>query len=75
VIGVKRVWLYIVGAVGFGLFMAGGRVFADGSTWTPLISSSTFTGITTDVGSAAAGIVGVCLIVCGIGILVHVLAR
>jgi hypothetical protein len=71
---VKRVWRYILGAAGFGLFMAGGRVFADG-TWTPLISSSTFTGITTDVGSAAAGIVGVCLIVCGIGILVHVLAR
>lgn len=70
----KRVWRYVVAASGFGLFMAGGRVFADGSTWTPLITSGSFTGITADVGSAASGIVGVCLIVCGVGILVHVLA-
>ena len=71
----KRVWRYVLGSVGFGLFMAGGRVFADGSTWTPLLSSSSFTGITTDCGTAATGIVGVCLIVAGLGVLVRVLTR
>jgi len=72
---VKRVWRYILGAAGFGVFMAGGRVFADGTTWTPLLSSSSFTGITTDAGTAASGIVGVMLIVCGIGVLIRVLSH
>jgi hypothetical protein len=71
----RRVWAYVVGALGFGLFMAGGRVFADGATWTPLLSSSSFTGITTDAGTAASGIVGVMLIVCGIGVLIRVLSH
>lgn len=43
--------------------------------WTPLISSGDFTGINTDVGLVAAGIIGVLLIVLGIGILVRALSR
>ena len=27
----KRVWMYMVGALGLSMFMAGGRVFADGT--------------------------------------------
>lgn len=43
--------------------------------WTPLIASADFTGISTDVGLVAAGIIGVMLIVLGIGILVRALSR
>lgn len=43
--------------------------------WTPLVTSSSFAGITTDVGTAASGIVGVCLIVVGLGILVKCFTR
>lgn len=43
--------------------------------WTSLVSSADFTGITTDVGLVAAGIIGVMLIVLGIGILVRALSR
>ena len=70
----KRVWRYMVGAVGLSVFMAGGRVFADGS-WTPMITAGSFTGMTADCGTAASGIVGVCLIVLGLGVLMRVLTR
>ena len=43
--------------------------------WTPLINSSDFTGIQTDVLTTAVGIISVVLIVLGIGILIRVLAR
>lgn len=43
--------------------------------WTPLITSEMFTGITSDVGTAATGIVSVLIIILGIGILVRVLGR
>lgn len=43
--------------------------------WTPLINSSDFAGIQTDVLTTAVGIISVVLIVLGIGILIRVLAR
>jgi hypothetical protein len=43
--------------------------------WTPLISSSDFIGIVTDVGTTASGIISVVLVVLGLGILVRVLSR
>ena len=43
--------------------------------WTPLITSSDFTGIQTDVTATATGIVSVLLIIVGIGLLVKVLGR
>lgn len=43
--------------------------------WTPLISASDFTGIQTDLGTTATGIVSILLIIVGIGILVRVLGR
>ena len=43
--------------------------------WTPLINSSDFTGIMTDVGTTGAGIISIILIVLGLGILVRVLGR
>ena len=57
---------------GLGAVAAAGVARAD---WTPMISSSSFAGITTDAGTAASGIVGVCLIVAGLGVLVRVLTR
>lgn len=48
------------------------KVYAE---WTPLITSGDFTGITTDVSAVATGIITICLIVVGLGILVRVLAR
>jgi len=45
------------------------------AAWTPLISSADFTGISTDVQTVAAGIIGIMIIVVGIGILVRVLGR
>lgn len=44
-------------------------------TWTSLISSSDFTGIMTDVGTTATGIISVILVVLGLGILVRVLGH
>lgn len=43
--------------------------------WTPLINSSDFTGILTDLGTSAAGIMSVVLVVLGIGILVRTFTR
>jgi hypothetical protein len=45
------------------------------AAWTPMIASSDFTGIQTDVGVVAAGIISICLIVIGLGMLVKVLSR
>ena len=66
----KKAARWVLGA---GLVSLSSTVSAQ--TWTPLISSSSFTGINTDCGTAASGIVGCCLIVLGIGILIKVLAR
>lgn len=44
-------------------------------TWIPLIDSSMFTGIHTDVLTVAAGIVTIALSILGIGIIVKVLMR
>ena len=41
--------------------------------WTPLLASSSMDGIKADVGLAAAGIISVCLIVLGVGVLMRVL--
>lgn len=43
--------------------------------WVPLINSSDFTGILTDVGTSATGIVSIILVVLGLGILVRTLGR
>lgn len=43
--------------------------------WTPLINTADFTGIMTDVGTTAAGIISVVLVVLGLGILIKVLGR
>lgn len=43
--------------------------------WTPLITSADFTGIQADIGTTAAGIVSILLIIIGIGLLVKVLGR
>lgn len=43
--------------------------------WSPLIASDMFTGIQTDVLTAATGILSVIIIVLGIGILMRVLSR
>lgn len=45
------------------------------AAWTPLITSTDFVGISTDVQTVAAGIIGIMIIVVGIGILVRVLGR
>jgi hypothetical protein len=43
--------------------------------YTPLIGASTFTGIQTDATAAAAGIVSVCLIIAGLGLIVRMFTR
>lgn len=43
--------------------------------WTPLIQSSDFTGIMTDMGATATGIISMSLIVLGLGLLVRALMR
>lgn len=43
--------------------------------WTPLINTSDFAGIQTDLTTTATGIVSILLIIVGIGILVRVLGR
>lgn len=43
--------------------------------WTPLVTSDMFTGVQTDILTAATGILSVVLIVLGIGILIRVLSR
>lgn len=43
--------------------------------WTPLISASDFTGVQTDVGTAAAGVVSVLLVVVGLGFLIRIFTR
>ena len=66
----KRV---IAAGVATAASLAGGAVAR--ADWTPMITSSSFTGITADAGTAASGIVGVCLIVLGLGMLMRVLTR
>jgi len=39
--------------------------------WTSLVSSSDFTGINTDLGTIAAGVVAGCVIIVGIGLVVR----
>lgn len=43
--------------------------------WTPLVSNTMFTGIKADMGTAAVGIMAVCLIILGIGLLMRVLGK
>lgn len=43
--------------------------------WTPLISSSNFSGIQTDLTTAAAGILACIVIVLGIGLLLRALMK
>lgn len=44
-------------------------------TWTPLINTADFTGIMTDVGTSATGIISIILVVIGLGILIKTLGR
>ena len=63
-------WMKAVGVVL--MFGVPSAAFA---SWTPLLTSGMFTGITTDLGTAAAGILAACVIVLGIGILMRALSR
>lgn len=60
----------VISALLWSLF--GRVVWAD---YTPLVTSASFTGIQTDVTTAAAGIVSVCLIVVGLAFLVRAFTR
>lgn len=44
-------------------------------TWTPLITSDSFTGITTDITTGATGIITIALMICGVGFLIAVFLR
>ncbi len=66
---VKRIICGFVGAV-WGAFCL---ELAANATWTSLITSDDFTGIKTDMGTAATGLLSVILIVLGLGILVRVI--
>lgn len=44
-------------------------------TWTPLVQSSDFTGIQTDVGTVAAGLVTVALTIVGVFFVIKALMR
>lgn len=46
--------------------------FAD---WTPLVTSDSFTGISADVQTAAAGIMAVVLVILGVAVLMRILAH
>ena len=48
---------------------------ATGWTWTPLITSTYFDGITTDLKTAVGGIVLLLFIILGLGILYRVIGR
>lgn len=65
-----RKWLAMPGAL-LGLLLA----VPARAEWTALISSGDFTGIKTDVGTAAAGLISVCLIVLGVGMLIRAFGR
>lgn len=66
---VKRIICGFVGAV-WGAFCC---ELAAHATWTALITADDFTGIKTDMGTAATGMLSVILIVLGLGILVRVI--
>ncbi len=44
-------------------------------TWTPMISSTFFDGVQTDMLTAAAGILGLALIIFGLAMLMRVIGR
>ncbi|MBI4689496.1 MAG: hypothetical protein HY754_04395 [Nitrospirae bacterium] len=50
----------------FVVLLVFGYAMSASATWTPLVSSSDFTGITTDVTTAATGIITICIVVLGI---------
>ena len=54
------------------LALSPSAVFAD---WTPMLSSSSFSGIQTDVQTAASGILAIALVILGVGLLIRVLSR
>lgn len=63
----------ILSVVSVGLFGFTARALATTTdTYTPLITSTMFDGIRTDVNTAAAGIIGILIIIVGLGILVKV---
>jgi hypothetical protein len=43
--------------------------------WTPMVTSSTFSGVQSDLGTAAVGILACCAIIMGIGLLIRAIAR
>lgn len=46
-----------------------------GLAWTPLLSASDFTGIETDLMTAATGLLGLTLIIVGIGVIYRIFSR
>lgn len=45
------------------------------AAWVPLVTSDTFTGILTDMGATATGIISILLIVLGVGLLARIFSR
>lgn len=43
--------------------------------WTPLLSASNFTGIETDLMTAATGLLGLTLIICAVGVIFRIFGR
>lgn len=43
--------------------------------WTPLITAANFTGIETDLMTAASGLIGLTLIIVGVGVLYRIFSR
>ncbi len=67
-------WIAFLAAIsGAIMWLSQRAVFA--ADYTPLITSTSFDGIRTDVTTAAAGIVSICLIVIGLGVLIRVFTR
>jgi hypothetical protein len=67
---VKR-WLLVLVSVAKGVLVPG-CAFA---SWTPLISSGWQSGIVTDLGTAATGILACAAIILGIGLLLRAIGR
>ena len=62
----------ILSVVSVTLFGFTARALAATDTYTPLISSTMFDGVRTDVNAAATGIITILLVIVGLGLLVKI---
>lgn len=66
-------WALLLGSVGaLALVLFVPVTYA---AWTPLVASADFTGITTDVTTAATGIITICIIVLGVWLIVKAMSH